>query len=65
MPVADALADAETLRVEAARYPTGYGYDLEGAEAWVDWTAPYLAWYDARNAAHAAFNAIPGLRGGR
>jgi len=60
MPVADALADAETLRVvgmNAGPLPTvRWLYVLS-------WTLPQFPdWKTAHHAARAAFRAVPGLR---
>jgi len=67
MPVADAMADAETLRNIANTYPH-YSRHLDEtldvqAAGPRDGSWAYLTPYDARNAAHAAFRAVPGLRG--
>ena len=67
MPVADAMADAETLRVHTARLLGGghawaalqHGVIAE-RRAWQGKTAEAASF--AREAARAAFRAVPGLR---
>ena len=66
---ADAMADAETLRIEAWRYPKDFRTALEsagifgnGARAKTH-TSARAAASCATSAARAAFRAVPGLRG--
>jgi hypothetical protein len=74
MPVADALADAETLRALMidAEHASGRLSDVKlaqeagnDAEAWSAYERDALAYVYASNAARAAFRAVPGLRGDR
>lgn len=55
MPVADAVADAETLR--ANNYLDGVSSDCLRAPMSTLWS-----YIDARGSARAAFRAVPGLR---
>lgn len=61
---ADAMADAETLRINARLGATlTHGNSVINSAKRTDWQAPTLAYCRAVEAARAAFRAVPGLRG--
>lgn len=70
VPARDAVADAETLHAMAALAPLDWYYDVDLSECDAVLSADCSVWikydrdtYRYTDAAHAAFRAVPGLRG--